>query len=66
MTIKRTLKIFTIGVIMLASSAACFAQDLIARQAPMDRKMKAVDTLMMRSLVNREHLNNPSTHLYDD
>ena len=66
MTIKRTLKIFTIGAIMLASSAACFAQDLIARQAPMDRKMKAVDTLMMRSLVNREHLNNPSTQLYDD
>lgn len=66
MTIERTLKIFALGAVMAFSSAVSFAQDLIARQAPMDRKMKAVDTLMMKSLVNREHLTNPSSQLYDD
>ena len=41
------------------------SQDLIARQAPVDRKMKRVDTLALQSLINRENEISPSAELYD-
>jgi len=40
------------------------AQDLLARQAPVDRKMKAVDTLMLQNLTLRELLESPAEDLY--
>ena len=42
------------------------AQDLLARQAPVDRKMKRVDTLALQILINRENIQSPSAELYDD
>lgn len=42
------------------------AQDLLARQAPVDRKMKRVDTLALQNLINRENIQSPSAELYDD
>ena len=41
-------------------------QDLLARQAPVDRKMKSVDTLMLRNITAREEMENPAADLYDD
>lgn len=40
------------------------AQDLLARQAPVDRKMKAVDTLMLQNLTLKELLESPAEDLY--
>lgn len=42
------------------------AQDLLARQAPVDKKLKAVDTLALRSMVQREQAAAPSGQLYKD
>lgn len=40
-------------------------QDLLARQAPIDRKMKAVDTIMLRNIAAREEMESPAAKLYD-
>ncbi len=40
------------------------AQDLIARQAPVDKKLKAIDSLALQRLVANEDLMNPAFALY--
>ncbi len=42
------------------------AQDLLANQAPIDRKMKAVDSLMMQQILTNEVWESPASELYDD
>ena len=42
------------------------AQDLLARQAPVDKKLKAVDTLALRNIIQREQNSAPSAQLYQD
>lgn len=49
---------------MLSSSVS--AQDLLARQAPVDKKMRAVDTLALRRIIEREQWENPAFELYDE
>lgn len=41
-------------------------QDLLARQAPVDRKMKAVDTVALRSIIEREQAGSLSAQLYSE
>lgn len=41
-------------------------QDLLARQAPVDRKMKAVDSVALQRLIDFENLENPAADLYED
>ena len=41
-------------------------QDLLARQAPVDRKMKAVDSIVLHRLIEQESFENPSGDLYDE
>ena len=48
------------------TAATASAQDLLARQAPIDKKMKAVDTLALRSLIDRERMGSPSAQLYKE
>lgn len=48
------------------TAATASAQDLLARQAPIDKKMKAVDTLALRSLIDREQMGSPSAQLYKE
>ena len=42
------------------------AQDLLASQAPIDRKMKAVDAEMLKHLVDIEEYDSPADELYQD
>ena len=42
------------------------AQDLLAKQAPVDRKMKAVDSMVLKRIIELEERYNPSADLYDD
>ncbi len=54
---------------LILSSSTLFtaqAQDLLARQAPVDRKMRSVDTLTLRSITARESRFNPGGNLYSD
>ena len=41
-------------------------QDLLANQAPIDRKMKAVDSIQLQKLIEAEEVENPAANLYQD
>ena len=41
-------------------------QDLLARQAPVDRRMKAVDTIVLKQPIIKENTESPAAQLYDD
>ncbi len=41
-------------------------QDLLARQAPIDKKMRAVDSVALQRLISDEQLDNPASALYPD
>ena len=51
---------------MALSAAPVMGQDLLARQAPVDRKMKAVDTVALRSIIERELGGSLSAQLYSE
>lgn len=57
-------KTLTLTVLLGASTANATAQDLIARQAPVDRKMATVDTIMLRNLIMMEDMDSPAGDLY--
>ena len=47
-------------------AAPVSAQDLLAKQAPVDRKMKAVDSMILKKIIEQEERYNPSADLYED
>ena len=51
--IKKKMKACLLGLLVLAA-APVQAQDLIARQAPIDRKLKSVDSVALQRLFERE------------
>ncbi|MBP1541708.1 MAG: peptidoglycan DD-metalloendopeptidase family protein [Prevotella sp.] len=62
LNIKKLL-IFTIASI---STIQASGQDLLARQAPVDRRMKAVDSVALRRLIYTENYDSPAEDLYED
>ena len=64
MNLKKIVKTFAISMLLAVTSTTANAQDLLARQAPVDRKMAAVDTIMLRKITMREELESPSADLY--
>ena len=53
--------------LMSLATLPTMGQDLLARQAPIDRKMKVVDSIMLRQLIIEEMSdNNPAAELYAD
>ncbi len=63
--IKNSLKT-TILALMSFTSLPSQGQDLLARQAPVDRKMKAVDSIALNRLIEQEIYENPSGDLYEE
>ena len=57
-------------ITLLAIAAICtlpaMGQDLLARQAPIDRKMKEVDSVALQQLINTEYYDSPAEDLYED
>ena len=64
MNIKKIHITITI-VLLLLITVPAMAQDLLARQAPVDRRMRALDTLALRSAIEREEARTPAAQLYD-
>lgn len=64
MLIKKIKKI-TILVCAVLCSVPTMAQDLLARQAPVDRKLKAVDSVALRNIILQEEIANPAEGLYE-
>lgn len=63
--IKTLKKIFAIAVVSFVT-VPMQGQDLLARQAPIDRKMKAVDSVALNRLIQLEQLASPAADLYLD
>ena len=63
--IFKCVKIVPVVVLMLASSNA-FGQDLLARQAPIDRKLKAIDSVALIRQIHKEMAAYPAYSLYPD
>ena len=59
-------KIKTLALVSIMALAAipATAQDLLARQAPVDRRSAAADTIVFETLRHREDMENPSSDLY--
>ncbi len=53
-------------VVLALAAIPVMGQDLLARQAPIDRKMKAVDTVALRHIIQREQAQSLSSQLYTE
>ena len=51
---------------MSVTAIPMMGQDLIARQAPIDKKMKAVDSVALNRLIQTEQMEIPAADLYED
>lgn len=60
------LKKTIIAAFFVLAATPVSAQDLLARQAPVDRKMRALDTLALKSVTEREQMESPAAQLYED
>jgi murein DD-endopeptidase MepM/ murein hydrolase activator NlpD len=60
------LYIVLISIMLSFVATTSFGQDLIAKQAPLDTHMKKLDTLALRSVIEREEAEAPSSVLYPE
>ena len=65
MNFLKNLKATAFLSIMMLTTTSAVGQDLLARQAPVDRKMKAVDSIALNRLIEQEMFENPAGDLYD-
>lgn len=66
MKLKDIYTLLILNLMLALVSMPASAQDLLARQAPIDRKMRAVDTLALKTVIEKESLENPAAQLYQD
>lgn len=66
MRLLNKIKTFAFITLLAAFAQTSIAQDLLARQAPVDRKMKAVDTLLLHNIIEKENLESPAAQLYEE
>ena len=53
-----------LALVVIGTGAAAHAQDLIARQAPVDRRLRSVDSISIQRAVERELNNDLSSDIY--
>lgn len=63
---KHLLKILFSGAIAMVISANAFSQDLIASQAPIDKKIRSIDSLAMQKQIKAEQNEFPGLDLYPE
>ena len=64
--IMRILKTIAFLAIATMSTLPTMGQDLLARQAPIDRRMKAVDSIALQQIIQAEIYESPAADLYND
>ena len=50
----------------MVATTSMQAQDVLAMQAPTDKKAKVLDSIAVKEVIIRENIENPSSDLYDD
>ena len=53
-------------VVLAMLSLPVAGQDLLARQAPIDKKMRAIDSVALQRMIGDEMLENPAANLYPE
>ena len=66
MNLKKIIRSFALFAFVTFSAQPVSAQDLLARQAPVDRKMKSVDTLAFQEIFDRDYSGLNASDLYAD
>lgn len=66
MNFKKIIRTISVSLLLTLSASPVVAQDLLARQAPVDRRARKVDTLALQKLINTENLESPAADLYDE
>ena len=66
MTVNKTLKTLAATLLIALSAEPVFAQDLLARQAPVDRRAKRLDSVEVRTFTERENTHTPAAQIYGD
>ena len=61
MNFSKTIKTFVTTILVAATSLPTIAQDKLAMQAPVDRKLKVLDTLALQSVLERESMEMPAS-----
>jgi murein DD-endopeptidase MepM/ murein hydrolase activator NlpD len=62
--IKTVIKKTTAALLLAALALPSYGQDLLARQAPVDKKMRAVDSIAIQRLFEQENVDDPAADLY--
>jgi len=62
----KKLKKLALLTILTVASIPSQGQDLLARQAPIDRKMQTVDSVALQRLIDLESYDTPAADLYND
>ena len=66
MTFRKIVRTFALTSLLTLTSHSANAQDLLARQAPIDRRAKALDTMVITRLREAEEIEEPASDLYND
>ncbi len=66
MTLGKKAKKITISLLLALTATSATAQDLLARQAPVDRRVKKLDSIQVSQIAARENIQNPSAAIYGD
>ncbi len=66
MRLKDNIKKLSVIMLLAVTAVPVCAQDLLARQAPVDHRMKSLDTLAVSHYKMVENRENPSAELYED
>jgi murein DD-endopeptidase MepM/ murein hydrolase activator NlpD len=66
MSLKKKIRKITIIALLTLTASPVLGQDLLARQAPVDRRSSRIDTMQMITLKAKEEKESPAAQLYDD
>ena len=66
MLTKKVIKKIAFSTVLTILAIPAMGQDLLAKQAPIDRKMKAVDSMALHRLIQAESYESPAADLYND
>lgn len=64
--IRNAIKKTTAALLLSVLALPVAGQDLLARQAPVDKKMRAVDSVAIQRLFEQENIEDPAAELYPD
>lgn len=64
--LKNRLKTIAVYTVVALSAIPAMGQDLLARQAPIDRRMKAVDSVALQRIMQAEEYDSPAAELYEN